>query len=380
MNETENFATIVKTFNTFLYISKNMKLKIIIVYLIFVLLIIFLAFFSSHLVSKTDKESSANIVWNINNMKPNTVDVLIVGPSTSRYGYNPLVAWNRYGITTLNCSFGYLSGPIVKNFIIECLKRQSPKVILINVDAFLYQNKGYMDGDFSTGFKNLSYNVFPELKWSLNKLITLKNLTKYYKTDTKEFFYFLFPIFSTHKLSLDYILNRDKKLYLAAKDKKFFKRENISVDLNPNILQQHFKNEVYTIEALEDLFEFCKKSDIPVLFLGVPQPALLINFYNIVSNKYNLFFSILKKYNFKYIHANDYHTFKSLKLSLQDTYDGYHLNYWGSVKYTNYIAKILADKYNIPDKRKNPEYNFWNESSQEYIDYVKENFNIDISL
>ena len=67
-------------------------------------------------------------------------------------------------------------------------------------------------------------------------------------------------------------------------------------------------------------------------------------------------------------------------MSYQDTYDGYHLNYWGSVKYTNYIAKILADKYKLKDKRKIPEYNFWNDAAKEYIDYVKEKFNIDIAL
>ncbi len=381
LNTPKNFATIIKTFNAFLlYGSKNMKLKIIIHCLIFVSIIILLALFSSHLVPKTDKESAANIIWDINNIPSDTIDVLILGPSTSRYGYNSLVAWNRYGITTLNCSFGYLSGPIVKNMIIECLKRQSPKVILINIDAFLYQNKGFYKENSSTGFTNLSYNVFPELKWSINKLAILMKITKYYELNAKKFFYFLFPIFSTQKISFENILNRNKKLYLVPRYKKFFNKENILIDLNVNTLKQYFKNEIYTEEDLEDLFKFCRKLDIPVLFLGVPQPVILAEFYDIISNKHKVFFSTIKENGFKYINTISYRTLNILNLSYKDTYDGYHLNYWGSEKYTNFIAKILVNKYNLQDKRNNPKYYIWNDAAQEYIKYVKENFNIDISL
>lgn len=357
-----------------------MRLKIIINCLIFVFITLIILLYSSHFVPKTNENSAANIIENIYNMKSNSIDVLIVGPSTSRYGYNSLVAWNRYGITTLNCSFGYLSGPIVKNILIECLKRQKPKVILINIDAFLYPNKGVFIGNPHKGFINLAYNIFPEIHWSLNKLAILNKLTKYYKFNTVEFCNFLFPILSTNKISFNYILNNKKKLYLAPKNNSFFDKKDSSFNIGIHDIQRYYIYKIYTPESLKDLFKFCKTLDTPVLFLGVTHPIMFTKPYKTTNPLHEMFFQFLKEHNFEYIHINDHYNVKNLKFSYQDCYDEIHLNYWGSEKYTKYIAKILVDKYNLKDKRNNPEYYFWNEAAKEYINYVKEKFNIDIFL
>ena len=357
-----------------------MKFKILINSLILLMFTIVIAFLLSQLVSKTTTESAAKIIWNVNNLKPNSIDVVIVGPSTSRYAYNSLIAWNRYGFTTLNCSFGYLPGPVVKNMLIECLKRQKPKLILICADCFLFPNKGDLKNNTYTGINNLSYDTFPELKWSLNKLDFLKKIIKYYHLDIKGIIQFLFPITSTHKISITGIISPNKKIYLASQYSHFFKKIDVSFNMKKRKIDQYNTGQIYTKESLEDLFEFCKKLDVPVVFIEVPHPVTFIKPYVEIYDNFDVFFSLVKENNFDYIRTSDYYSLRDLRLSYLDTYDAFHLNYWGAEKYTNYIAKILVDKYHLEDKRNNPEYSFWNDAAKEYIKNIKDRRNIDISL
>ena len=54
--------------------------------------------------------------------------------------------------------------------------------------------------------------------------------------------------------------------------------------------------------------------------------------------------------------------------------EGTHLNYWGAEKVSLFLGKYLQEKYNLKDKRKDPEYQSWNEN------YIKYKFEIDRKL
>lgn len=359
-----------------------MKFKIIINSLILLILTIIIAFLLSQLVSKTSSESAANVLRNMYKLRPNSIDVVIVGPSTTRYAYNSLVAWNRYGITTLNCSAGFLAGPFIKNILIECLKKQKPKVILINADGFLFDNMGnFLKNRPRTGLKNLSYDIFPEIKWSTNKIDFFKNVLKYYKPSIKDTIYFLFPITSTHKISIVGILKANKKLYLASQYKVYFSKNKESFTLtNSKSYNKYSKPELYAKDSLEDLLKFCKKLDIPVVFIDAPHAVTFTKPYYTNIERYKSFFSFIQENNFNFIYTNNYPAVRDLKLSPPDSFDNSHLNYWGSIKYTNYIANILVTKYHLEDKRNNPDYSFWNDAAKQYIKDVKDMYNVDISL
>ena len=351
-----------------------MKLKIIINSLVLLFITIIIALFLSQFIVSESKE---DIIYTVNHMKPNSIDVVIVGPSTSK-AFSPLLAWKRYGITTLNCSFGHLSGPLVKNMIIECTKKQKPKVILINIDAFLYNNKGLLQNNRYSSINTLAYYFFPKVKWSLNKISILKNLIKYYDFNIEDTICFLFPIISTHGLSLD----TSKELFLAPKYSSFFTKNDINSNARRQMLNAHKDKNFYTMESIEDLFDFCNKLDVPIIFFSVVQPVIFTKPYitNNTAKRYSSLDTLFKENGFDYINTNDYYTIRDLKFSYEDSYDGYHLNYWGSAKYTSYIIERLIEKCKFEDKRNNPDYSFWNNEAKQYIKYVKDNFDIDISL
>ncbi len=352
-----------------------MKLKIIINYIIFIIITIIIALLVSQLIYRDTNYYEANLLETIYTMKPNSVDVLVVGPSTTETGWNPFVAWNEYGITSLNYSFSYLPAPIVKNLITDVLKTQKPKVILINVDSLLFDN---LNNDKSRKF--FFYHIFPQLPFSLNKFYMLAKLTKYYKLDFKTFIYSAFPVIALRHIALNDIKTDNLTLsYLRA---AYFRKNSSLAFIRAGKIKTYQVEKPAPKEYVEELLELCKTSDIPIIFISVPAAILFTKPYITVDVKkrYDMFFSILQKRQINFIHANQFPTVRDLKLTDADSFDEDHLNFWGSKKYTSYVAGILVKNFNLQNKKDNPEYSFWNDAAKEYVKDVKENFDVDISL
>lgn len=352
-----------------------MKLKILINYIIFIIVTITVVLLVSKQIYKNTYYYEANLLKTIYDMKPNSIDVLVVGPSTSETGWNPFVAWNEYGITSLNYSFSYLPAPIIKNLIIEVLKKQKPKVILINVDSLLFDN---LNDNKSQKF--FFYHIFPQIPFSLNKLSMLKRLTKYYNLNLKTFIYSVFPVTAIRKIALD-----DKKtnsLSLGYFRAGYFKKNTSLSFIHSQKIKLYETEKFVPEEYIEELFDFCNSLNVPTVFISVPTAISFTKPYITLGlkNRYNPFFSSLKKRKISFIHGNQYRTVRDLKLKDGDSFDEDHLNFWGSQKFTSYVSEILVKNFNLKDKRNNPKYAFWNDAAKEYVKDVKEIFDVDISL
>lgn len=352
-----------------------MKLKIIINYVIFFFLLIAVVFSLSKLVYVNKNYYEAYLLKTIYNMKPDSIDVLVIGPSTSESGWNPLVAWKEYGITSLNYSFSNLPVSIIENIIIDVLKKQKPKLILIDVNSLVSYN-------YSRGYAKIHffYYIFQQIPMSVNKIKILNILTKYYKLDLETFIYSLLPVTTTHENAFfdDIKING---LCLAYMRKNYFKKNDIDFNVNYTTISRFKENDI-PISYMNNLFKFCDNLNIPVIFIGVPAPLFFTKPFNTLPlrQRYDSFFSFLREENRDYININDYHAIRDLNFSYSDAADNEHLNFWGAQKFTKYVSKIIKEKYNLEDKRDNPDYSFWNEASDKYIKDVKDNFGVDISF
>ena len=352
-----------------------MKLKIIINFITFIIITIIVALLVSKLIYKNTHYYEANLLKTIYTMKPNTVDVLVVGPSTTETGWNPFVAWNEYGITSLNYSFSYLAAPIIKNLITDVLKTQKPKVILINVDSLLFDN---LNNDKSQKF--FFYHIFPKIPFSLNKLSMLARLTKYYNLNFKTFIYSVFPVTAINKIALNDL--ETNSLSLAYFRTGYFTRNTSLAFIHSKKIKQYIDSTPVSKEYIEELIDFCNNLDTPVIFMSVPAAISFTKPYITVGvkNRYSPFFSYLKKRRINFIYGNQFSTVRDLKLTIGDSFDEDHLNFWGSQKFTRYVSNILVKNFDLKDKRNNPKYSFWNDAAQEYVKDVKEKFDVDISL
>ena len=81
------------------------------------------------------KESSFDSFYSIPN---DTVDMIIVGSSHVYCGYIPAILWEEYGISAFNIYGWAVPTRTAYSYIIEALKTQTPKVVVLDVASLFY--------------------------------------------------------------------------------------------------------------------------------------------------------------------------------------------------------------------------------------------------
>lgn len=356
-----------------------MKFKIIINSIFFVFLIIFTLMLLSYIVTYSLSKEEQLLVQSLYNHDKNSFDVIFIGPSTSLTAWNSLVAWKRYGITSLNYSFPSLQRPAVKQLIENILKEQKPKIIIIEADMLLFP----LD---PIRYKFFLNNTFPYIPFSFNKIIIGFSSCRAFNLSFKRMLEIFFPIILYHdfydKINIKDLINRRKindlfvtifpKLYTHKDGKWFLEPEN----------KVSFSTDIKDLEESELLDFFKTIKDVKIVFCNIPNTEYFsdISDYRTKSELLIKTINLIESMNIDFINLNNESVIKEMNLSVTDFCDEDHMNYLGAIKYTNYLAKILVEKYNLKDKRNDPKYFFWDSLADEYVKDIKERFNIDNSF
>ena len=93
-------------------------------------------------------------------------------------------------------------------------------------------------------------------------------------------------------------------------------------------------------------------------------------FYLSEIKKMNFISKEIKKRNYSVINFNE---IEDLSInSDNDFYNLFHLNIYGSTKYTLYFAKYLHEHYDLPDHRNDKKYNSWDKTYEKLKEHYKE--------
>ena len=98
----------------------------------------------------------------------NSLDMVMIGPSEVYTGYAPALAWEEYGLKSCNLSIGAVPCNMYKSIVTEIVKRQKPKLLLINASAFSYCNSNLTDEVYLRKW-------IDNMPMSQNKLDTVKD-------------------------------------------------------------------------------------------------------------------------------------------------------------------------------------------------------------
>ena len=292
-----------------------------------------------------------------------SLDVVTMGASDVYTSFASARAYKQYGFT----SYPYATQSITASGMLTALKEvvrtQTPQLIVIEVNAFLYKEK---KNESDEGHIRKLIDSVP---FNQNKI---DFVSEYIDPDQQLEYYV--PLIKYHDLWKEYPgqmrlvlskLNQDNRGHSYLKG---FRTTTKSYKPPQKILNEKIVNEEGTLalnptlEAeLREMLDYCKEKNLNVLFMRVPHLVYKQTFDRV--KRSNRAGEIIRSYGYDYLNLE--RDWKKLGLDLKtDFYNYDHMNIYGAVKMTNYLGKLIRDKYNIvPEKLSDEQKERWDQSA-----------------
>lgn len=312
-----------------------------------------------------DRPESYRLV-DYNNLPENTVDTVVVGASTVYRYYNPMEAWEKYGIASY--SYG-IAGAVGENTIFslkDLLKHQKPKVVLIEVRGFLG----------SRSMTGLTANMYRYIKNYKNPLYRWEILHHYNQMTGIHFSSDQLPYYLTllmnHENYWMLLKPENWKRVLkggdadsSAKDANQFMGYAMKGVVVPQTGIPYDQNYVTKLSeggenSLREILEYCEKIGQDVVLVSSPYI-----FSQEDMGELNAISAVADEYGVPFLNGNK--DFEKIGMDLsKDFYDGHHANLSGGLKYTDYLLDFLIENYDLPDRRGDEAYSIWEKEYQQY--------------
>ena len=285
-------------------------------------------------------------------LQDHTVDALFIGSSHVYYSVNTCMLYDDYGIA------GYLlASPgqpvwISYYFLEEALKTQSPKLVVFDV-CTLYQKAADVGAS--------SWPSLISMKPSVTKWNAIRAVNREGKQLDAVGAFFSFPYYHTRydELTRQDFYNTKRVRYNGYKQdftsiskdeiKEWEQVDRTGFEAIGTITR---RTETY----LRRLIELCRDRKIPLLLVNAPY----VNHTLEKQQAYNYIWTIAAEYGVPFLDAN--YDSRICIDQEQDFFEPSHLNYKGSLKYSEYLADTLG-RYGLPDRRGDARYRHWEEVS-----------------
>ncbi len=304
----------------------------------------------------------------IYNQPRETIDVLMLGSSHMYYGINTAKLWEDYGIAGYDFGSSEQSLWVSYHYMVEACKTQKPKVVVLD----FFTPAAFQD-DHKYKYTFLADSLYG-LKFSFNKLMLMhacfdNDLALWNK---------YFPSFMGYhdrygelgrsdleKIFTDYAAFKGYVPYFEKSPTSGFELDTESV-LPPS---------EKSVKYLKKIVEYTKKHNIRLYITVVPYKINDEQVTGVVQEE-DKRYNWLEQYVEELRSNGDDHVYfdytakhmESFDLEMEsgeDMYDSTHLNYYGSCKFTDYLAEDLRRMYGyelIPDHRGDPDYCTWDEN------------------
>ena len=283
-----------------------------------------------------DTDNSSYQVVNFYKEKKDSLDAVFIGSSCCFSFYSPLFAYNAYGIKTSNYASSGM-GMIAFKYIVDEVKKSQPNapiiISLTDQDEMEYKSLHYL-ADY--------------MPMSMNKLNLLKDYFSKEDESLLNSAEFFFPLMRFHErwseMTLDDLIIDDGT--------KGATRHQYYLTYVTDVTQEYITSnkkaeppETWT-RRISDLLDYCDENHYEVMFLVPPKTYK--------EEKYQMMNSLIDLIENRGYYVLDLRE-KTDEIGLDltyDYYDKYHTNVHGSLKYTDYIAKMLMERYGVQKKDK----------------------------
>lgn len=334
------------------------KTKKMIGLLIFLLIVFFLFDRITWLFRGNEIEGREDIVGI---KKEKNLDVILVGGSDLKSFFRPLRAWKDYGFTSYNYGTSGARFDLYKYFIEDAQKgHRNTKLYVINIRTIPYvidevaeqSTRNWSDSlpVFSlTRIKALYSYLFSRSEEGVDRLSYFLDIINYHNNWTAAFSSTQFKF-----LKVNGFRNVDKGITITREHVPLKKPDKFNYE---GTLTKRQK------DAIDEMLNFCKKEKLTVLFTCAP-----VVFSQDEHLAVNAAIKYIRNKGFDCLDLNDHYSDIGLDFGI-DYGDVSHVNYLGSIKYTNYLCDYLSSHYNLPDHRKDDLYKVW---WKDYYDYEEQ--------
>lgn len=269
----------------------------------------------------------------------NTLDVIFVGSSQMYADMAPAVLFTEYGITSYDFCANEQPLWISYYYIKEALKRQNPKVIVL--DVFTVYGDDYEE-------EGVTHINLDDLPMSVNKLMAIRDSVP----EGLRYSYY-FPLAKYHNTWTDFYEGKAKLAFYDEKDPyKGYSPFVFAAEYDENAKEAvRNQKEAEPIpdrarEWLLKIIHLCKEEEVPLVLIKTPNGnAERQKLYNSVE-------AFAKENDTPFLNMN-------LLLDGQA-----HINVLQAEKVSSMMGAYLTEHYSFEDKRQNPEYADWAQDAQ----------------
>ncbi|MBO5057353.1 MAG: hypothetical protein J6C64_13490 [Lachnospiraceae bacterium] len=324
----------------------------------FILLLIITFYFISAVLSIKSShgiDQKESMYW----QPHDSIDVVMMGTSHIHCNINTGLLWENYGIAAYDYSGAEQPLWMTYYYLKELYKYQNPEVIVLDLYAPARFKEDYQ-------YTWISENIHG-MHFSLNKLQMLA-----VSVEPEKLFNY-FPSFMVYHSRYDDLEADDFDHFFWNSDQmESFKGYTPYLKRTPQAkpVINEKRADGFTSKSLKYLnkiIECTKEHNTELILIATPYIATDED-----TRTYNQAAEIARENGLLFINYNEYYDEIGLNLT-EDFNDESHLNYWGSCKFTDYLAQLLSSYEQIPDRRGQEGYESWDENAQIISDYVKQN-------
>lgn len=263
-----------------------------------------------------------------------TIDVLFIGDSECYSSFIPMQMWKDYGITSYN--FGTYAQNLcqTKEYLIRTFTNQTPKIIVLEANA-IYRKISWTDSITYKLGEVFSVFIYHDRWKSFAAGESTFKVNNTQNTNGKGYRY-------------------NTSVYAASTDGYMVKNNRVQKISNQNI------------RYIKEIKNICDEYGAELILVSVPSTK------NWNYERHNGIEKFAEKLGVKYIDMNTITDDIPIDWSTDTRDQGDHLNYSGAVKVTSYIAKYIANLNLFDDKRAKPDYQDWNNYSDNFYELVNQ--------
>ena len=283
-----------------------------------------------------------------------SLDGVYIGSSTVYAFWNPMVAWNNYGLAIYPYSSGSQPFYATEYIIREVRKTQPDAVCVVNLNSV-------DGGELSAADIHNLVNYMPDSPNRDALIDALSDLIGYSQIERLEF---RVPWLRARAYWLDYITNGFFPELDGLKGTSRYPTYLYSgVDISSSyILSDAQSDTPAELEAcIDHLLDYCDEEQVRVLFVAVPRAEVS----EASLGRINTVCEMIEARGYDVLYLTDKAGELGLDLT-QDYYNEKHTNIHGAIKFTNCISEYLVENYGLSPRSGDARSDSWDAAWDAY--------------